>query len=113
VRTDPATWRALVRFAFVAALCFTTYFALKPPGDPGFVSDKILHFAAFAVLALLGSLAWPQRAISTTLAVTVFGGLIEIAQGTALIGRDMEFTDWITDVGGALFGLAVARTSRR
>ena len=70
----------------------------RPPPVPGHPSDKIMHMIAFATLGLLGSFAY-RRLSSVVLigGLSLFGALIEILQGTALIHRDRDVFDWIAD----------------
>jgi len=89
-----------LRAAFWAAAIFAFVMALvpRPPPVPGNPSDKLLHAIAFATLGLLGSFAYPRvRAIWLILSLSLFGALIEILQGTALIHRDRDPFDWVAD----------------
>ncbi len=77
--------------------------------------DKVIHFAEYAVLAVLvaraiRSLAWPKKWWATWLvtiaAVVIIGSLDELYQGT-VAGRDSSVFDLLADVaGGALGSLA-------
>jgi VanZ family protein len=70
----------------------------QPPPVPGHPSDKLLHMIAFATLGLLGGLAYPRvRALRLIGGLSLFGALIEVAQGTALIHRDRDVLDWVAD----------------
>jgi peptidoglycan/LPS O-acetylase OafA/YrhL len=91
--------KAFLRFLFWAAALFALVMALLPP-EPGtsLLPDKVQHAIAFAVLALLGSYAYPRISPAWLVAgLSLFGGLIELAQGTSLIHRDCDPLDWLTD----------------
>ncbi len=68
--------------------------------EPGtsLIPDKIQHAVAFGVLGLLGSFAYPRLSPAWLVAgLSLFGALIELAQGTSLIHRDCDPLDWLTD----------------
>jgi VanZ family protein len=90
----------VLRLLFWAAALFALVMALipRPPPVPGHPSDKVLHVLAFATLGLLGTFAYPRfRALQLIAALSLFGALIEILQGTALIHRDRDVFDWVAD----------------
>jgi VanZ family protein len=75
------------------------------PGNPG---DKVVHAVTFVVLSLLISLGWPRTGLwRLLLLLAAFGGLIELAQGTSVIGRDASTYDWLTDIAAAAMLAAV------
>ncbi len=89
----------LVRLLFWAAALFALVMALLPP-EPGtsLIPDKVQHAVAFGVLGLLGCLAYPRlRTVWLVIGLSLFGGLIELAQGTSFIHRDCDPLDWLTD----------------
>src|SRR5437588_1018477 len=69
--------------------------------------DKLCHFSAYAVFAVLLASTWQLAAGAlsvrqlfwTWLAVTVFGALDELTQ--IPVGRDCDFWDWTADATGA------------
>jgi VanZ family protein len=90
----------LLRLLFWAAALFALVMALipRPPPVPGHPSDKVLHVIAFATLGMLGSVAYPRLTTLRLVAgLSLFGALIEILQGTALIHRDRDVFDWVAD----------------
>jgi VanZ family protein len=90
----------VLRLLFWTAALFALVMALipRPPPVPGHPSDKVLHVLAFATLGLLGTFAYPRfRALQLIAALSLFGALIEILQGTALIHRDRDVFDWVAD----------------
>ena len=79
------------------------------------VSDKILHFAAYAVLAFLPSLheRWPALG-AALLGAMALGVLLEFLQRLSP-GRNFEVADMVSDACGVLCGLVLAlplRSSR-
>ena len=70
-------------------------------------SDKIYHVLAFACLAFPLPLVRPRLALWVLLAVTAYGGMIEMIQ--PLFGRQAEWADLIADGIGATLGASVAR----
>jgi peptidoglycan/LPS O-acetylase OafA/YrhL len=89
----------LARLLFWAAALFALVMALLPP-EPGtsLLPDKVQHSIAFGVLGLLGSFAYPRLSPAWLVAgLSLFGALIELAQGTSFIHRDCDPLDWLTD----------------
>ena len=85
---------------FWAAALFALVMALlpHPPEVPGEPSDKVQHIVAFAVLALLGRLAYPRLAtVKLIAALSLYGALIEIAQLIPVLRRDSDPIDWLAD----------------
>jgi sortase A len=86
--------------------------ALAPHGVGGerLLTDKGLHFLAFAGLALFGAasaaMAPGWRAIGFWAAMAIG---IEIAQGVMSIGREPSGVDACASFAGAVFALALAR----
>ena len=82
------------------------------------VGDKIEHFLAYLILAVLLNLtlmfqnkystlknkAW----LYTLIFSLIYGGLDEIHQ-VFIPGRDCDILDWISDSSGVLVGLGVMR----
>lgn len=82
------------------------------------VSDKIEHFSAYLILAILLNLtlmfqnkypnlkkkAW----LFTLMFSLVYGGLDEIHQ-YFIPGRDCDIIDWLADTAGVLIGLGIVR----
>ena len=94
-------YRLLFRIIFWAALIFAVMMAVlpKPPHTPiDQFGDKFEHIAAFATLALLGSLGYarvPLLRIGERL--SFLGALIEVAQSIPALHRDCDIRDWIAD----------------
>ena len=85
---------------FWAAALFALVMALlpHPPEVPGEPSDKVQHIVAFAVLGLLGRLAYPRVATTRLIAaLSLYGAMVEIAQLIPALRRDSDPVDWLAD----------------
>ena len=61
--------------------------------------DKILHMIAFAVLALLGTFAYPALRLSVLLlGLSAFGMLIELSQLIPALSRTADWRDPAADI---------------
>ncbi len=74
-----------------------------------FSPDKVAHFGAYALFALLLSASFPERGkfLNTVKAVLFafsFGVLMEILQAVTKTGRSFDFVDMIANLIGALIG---------
>jgi VanZ family protein len=104
------------RFWFGAGIAIATVIAVVclMPGSklPDVdISDKVEHFAAFAMLAFwFGSILVRRDLPWLALALVVFGGLIEVAQGVMHLGRTADVRDLVADAIGVATGLALALT---
>ena len=86
---------------FWSALLYGLYEAAPPRKEPWLPWDKAEHFVMFYVLATAAMMAFPRRnLIGIAIILSGIGGLIEIAQGTALVNRDSELGDWIACIVG-------------
>ncbi len=101
-------------FAFWLCLFVVMVLALVPPSPqlPTTGWDKTNHFAAFAVLCVLGLSAYPLRTVMVLFGLLSYGGLIEALQSLTP-DRAAEWLDWFADVVGILIGLAMVLSIRR
>ena len=91
-RTGQALFWAAALFALVMAL------VPHPPRLPGDPSDKVQHVLAFAVLGLLGGLAYPRvKAVRLIAGLSLFGAMIEVLQAIPALHRDSDPLDWLAD----------------
>lgn len=97
------------RLFFLASSVFAFVMAVLPSVSlPGAPPDKLLHVAAFVVLSLLASLAYPSaHLIKLVLGLIAFGALIELEQAIPATGRDASFWDWLADVLAVIVMLGV------
>lgn len=76
------------------------------------VSDKLLHFGAYAVLAFLPVLYERLRtALAIAACLVILGVLVEFGQSYTAT-RFFEVKDIVADGGGVLFGLLVGLPRR-
>ena len=105
---------AVVLAVYWCALFAGTHIPNADTIMPSNVSDKSLHFFAYAGLAFLASL-WqsfsgplrPSRMLGIFLIVIAYGVVDEMLQLIPFLRRFAEVTDWIADVAGALTGIVV------
>jgi VanZ family protein len=92
--------------AFWLALAFAVTMALlpKPPHLPiDRFGDKFAHMLAFATLAGLAALAFPQASTWRTVErLSFLGAAIEVAQNIPALHRDCDIRDWIADTVAVL-----------
>jgi hypothetical protein len=74
--------------------------SMQMPGN-----DKLDHIAAFLVLSTLGLCGWPDRSRELLAGLAMAAVLIELLQGTELIGRDRELGDIAAGGAGILIGV--------
>lgn len=90
-------WRALFYVAVVTAVVVACLPGLPTPIQ--LLSDKALHFVAFALLTVLAILAFPKVWRGIILIGLSFLGLgIELLQATTWINRTPEGLDLVADV---------------
>ena len=112
-------WRlvTLVLVAYWLTLITATHIPHVPDPLRILPSDKLLHFAAYAVLGTLVGLAWSLRwvlgwraVLGLWLPLAVHGALDEVTQ--PYFGRHAETSDWYADIGGAAAGLAAVAAAQ-
>jgi VanZ family protein len=113
-----AGWRAgrSARLLFWAAASFAFVMAVlpHPPEVPGEPNDKVEHIIAFAILAALGSFAYPRTGLWRLLAgLSLFGALIEIVQAIPALQRDSDVWDWVADTAAVAVVLTLVWLWRR
>ncbi len=106
------TLRWAARILLVVSIVLITDLALQPGTalPPRlFGSDKLEHFGAFCVLAILARIAWPgsPRWIALLLLVG-YGGGIEWLQAAGDAGRTASIGDMVADALGTVTGLALS-----
>ncbi len=102
-------------FGFGVVMAVLTAVVCLMPGnnlpDLRGVSDKLEHFAAFALLSFwFSSILVRRDLVWMVLALLVFGGLIEVAQHLMRWGRQGEVLDLVADAGGIVAGMLLALT---
>lgn len=98
-----ARFVTLILALVIAALTLIPH----PPGPQGVPGlDKLLHFIAFAALAMPMAYARPAAWRAVALTVLAYGGVIEIVQ--PFVGRGAEWADLLADALGAFGGAYLA-----
>ena len=103
----PRVWISLGWFFVALALVV----CLTPRGIPGTegISDKMLHALGYLALTTWFTGIYPRsRYPFIAVALTGFGILIEVLQGTMNIGRVAEPRDVYADVVGIAIGIGLA-----
>jgi VanZ family protein len=106
-------WRAV--FAVLVVAVGVLAVVPVPPRELSTGWDKLNHTSAFAVLTLVGCLAFPagrRTAWAVALAMFTYGGLIEIVQWF-VPGRESEWADLLGDTIGIGVGLLLAAGALR
>jgi VanZ family protein len=98
----PATFRIL----FWLATAFAVVMAVlpKPPTTPlDRFGDKVEHIFAFAVLALLANLGFPEaRRARIVERLAFLGAGIEMVQSIPALHRDSDIRDWLFDIAAVV-----------
>lgn len=93
------------RILLLAAAVCVSVFALMPQPEhtpaPEY-KDKVEHFVAFAMLAALARLGFPEaRGRLIVERLSFFGAGIEVLQSIPALQRDCSVTDWLVDTVAA------------
>jgi len=92
---------ATVRVVFWIATAYAVIMAVipKPPRIPlDRFGDKIEHIIAFAVLATLANLGFPETRRSVIIErLSFLGAAIEVVQSIPALHRDCDVRDWLVD----------------
>ncbi len=102
------TLRTLSRFAFAVALLVLVAGSVVSEKQIGFSVrgyDKIVHFAGYFALAILGALGWPKRRIFFLLALPLLGVVLEAMQ-TLTPDRQFSWQDAFANAAGIGLGVA-------
>jgi hypothetical protein len=95
---------------FLIALGFTLTMAWlpHPPAVPGNPNDKVQHIAAFAVLSVLGGIAFPTFPLPRLgERLSFLGAIIEVVQNLPALHRDCDIRDWLADTAAILITLTL------
>jgi len=97
----------IFRILLCMALMICSYGFLKDvSGVPSswMPNDKLMHVLVFMVLMLLWQLSFWQRTATGLLTMTVYGGLVELAQHYLTV-RTGDWWDWLADICGIILAL--------
>lgn len=117
VEAQKATGRKPFVWLTAALFVYISWEALRPNvGSTGIAQlDKLLHFSAFAALAVSSALAVStgrRNSVIIAAALLLYGALIEILQ-LRVPGRDASALDLLADAAGIAAGLALAGLLQR
>ena len=76
-------------------------------------NDKVMHFVAYGLFAVLGCLSTNSRKVALVLLMSIvsYGAVLELLQGQ-LAYRDASFADFIANTLGVIVGAAAVRIGR-
>lgn len=95
-------------FALVFLLSLAILFTPEsgvPSAPPG--TDKIVHFALFAGLAITGRWAG-IRPVALVVALSCYAGVSEVLQAVLPLGRSGDVVDALVDILGVVTGWALS-----
>ena len=105
-------WRVLLGI-YAGALATGTHWPRLNLGDPERPPDKMMHFAAFGVLA---ALLWQARMVRTPWRLLAVGvawcAIDEITQGIPVLGRSVSIHDFVASALGVAVATAVVAATR-
>jgi VanZ family protein len=105
-----AVLRAVFRISVLGFLVLIVVNTLAPTvaGPSWSLSDKIVHFTAYFVLAFVSLPAVPKiKPLWVLLSLCALGIGLEIAQGVMGLGRTASFWDGVANASGAFFALFI------
>lgn len=104
------------RAAMWAAVILAVVMATLPKPPHLFIDqfgDKFEHTLAFAVIALLAALAYPQARLTRIAErLSFLGALIEVAQSIPALHRDCDIFDWVADTTSIIIMLSIVALVR-
>ena len=94
-----------------AVLTVAMLWPINQPPSASDGIDKLAHLIAFSALAFPLARTGRFGLIPVFLGASAFGGIIEVLQPS--FGRSADMQDWIADIAGVAFGIAMALIYRR
>lgn len=111
-------WKTILFCILIFVLSSVTFKSL-PDAAKFQNSDKLTHAIMYVVLGFIVFFEFQKDTFFKAkykywlagifLFLVIFGGLIEIAQGTFFKPRTSEFADWIADIVGLTVGYAIGK----
>ena len=109
--------RVVARILMWSAVFTAVAMALspQPPALPiDAYGDKFEHMLAFAVMALLAAIAYPEVPLTRTAErLSFLGSLIEVGQSIPFLHRDCDIRDWFADTAAVMVVLGLYALVRR
>jgi VanZ family protein len=100
----------LLKTAFWLAMVMVGTLSLTPveelPAQVFNIWDKAQHAGGFALLTLLGGMAYRSQRLRILIGMLTYGGLIEVAQ-SATGWRHGDLQDLLADAVGVMLGAAI------
>ncbi|RUM50276.1 MAG: VanZ family protein [Hydrogenothermus sp.] len=91
----------IIFFAYIVFIAFMSFYP-SPPETP--TSDKLNHFIAFLILAVLYRISFQGSYWANFFIAIIYGAFIELVQ-SFLPYRYAEYADFVADVFGTLCGM--------
>jgi hypothetical protein len=111
-RVARAAWWAALAMVIVGELLPGASAPMKWVGETG-ISDKVLHFGAYLVLAGIPVYGFARpRGVRWALAMIALGAALELAQ-KLVPGRSFEWGDMLANTAGVLTGMAAGWVARK
>lgn len=103
----------IVAIAILVAVIVFTSLTPSPLLSDANISDKVGHYLAYLMLALMGSgIAAPERLWRTMLRCFLLGAALEVAQALLTSNRAAEWGDLLANVLGVLTAWVIAGSGR-
>lgn len=99
-----STLKRSIFYVFLAAITVFLLMPLPPAKDPVPYLDKVQHIVIFAVLSILGVLAYAQALRKLIIILVIYAAISEVLQFLFTTTRTGEIKDWIADC----IGIAIA-----
>jgi VanZ family protein len=111
--TSSLRWKYFWLAMWIFGMGIGMYLSLMPTTPREVVIphlDKLIHGSSYALLATFAGCIFEQNSArcKALLWLVLYGGLIELAQGSLPTGRTMEFADFIANSVGVGIGAIVA-----
>jgi VanZ family protein len=104
------------RIVLWAAIAFAVVMATLPKPPKIYIDqfgDKFEHMLAFAVIAFLAAIAYPNARLARIVErLSFLGALIEITQSIPALHRDCDIFDWLADTAAVIVVLTIVALFR-
>jgi len=97
----------ILKFIFIFYIFLIAFLSFYPFPPESPTSDKLNHFTAFFVLAILYRVSFKGGYWANFFIAVIYGAFIEFVQ-SFLPYRSAEYADFVADIFGALCGMFLA-----